>query len=341
MCMIDPESRCVQVVCSWKRTKLHRRITFAVPLLPFVDGRCPSRQREPMTPDTQAVFIAEMLLNIARGSLGGFYIPSDESEPLDDSIFRFTFHGQHPENVQKPGPRLSQEELSMPLTRFLGQVLWIKVKGGLAPTANITNLRMQSTIEDKSNHPSNWVAYIERHYPKEMTRCPFTACLSPITCHIIECGLNNEAFELLMQLSSAIYDIYRPGLQIWDYSGEPGFLDIRYPIVEGNAYAMVSLPAVETHTNGMSLERQFHETYRRYWWLIYRGEAFWTMKNRALYSRRMAGTHRCFRPNATTTKMNEALEKLEATIHKPNFKICERSSPSPIVSALLGIITSY
>lgn len=81
--------------------------------------------------DTRAVFTVEILLNIARGSLGGFYIPSGiDPESRKNNIFRFTFHGQHPENGQKPGRRLSQEELSIPLKEVAaGQVLWIKVKG--------------------------------------------------------------------------------------------------------------------------------------------------------------------------------------------------------------------
>lgn len=82
--------------------------------------------------DTQAVFTAEALLSIAWGSSGGFYIPSDvfiDSEPCNDDIFRSTFHGQHPENDQKPGRQLSQEELSVLLKELVGQMLWIKVKG--------------------------------------------------------------------------------------------------------------------------------------------------------------------------------------------------------------------
>ncbi len=80
--------------------------------------------------DTQAVFTAEALLNIARGSLGGFCIPdSTDSKPRKDNIFRFTFHGQHPETEQKPGHQLSQEDLSMPLKDLVGKILWIKVEG--------------------------------------------------------------------------------------------------------------------------------------------------------------------------------------------------------------------
>ncbi|KAK0194481.1 hypothetical protein F5146DRAFT_1185087 [Armillaria mellea] len=56
------------------------------------------------------------------------------------------------------------------------------------------------------------------------------------------------------------------------------FLDVRYPIPKKVSYhdALAPFPLVETHTNSMALERQFHKTYQRYWWLIYRGEAFWT-----------------------------------------------------------------
>ncbi len=105
----------VNVLCWWKGTELHKQPIFAVPLLP-ISGWCSVRQRSQMPIDTQAVFTAEALLNIARGSLGGFCIPdSTDSKPRKDNIFRFTFHGQHPETEQKPGHQLSQEDLSMPL----------------------------------------------------------------------------------------------------------------------------------------------------------------------------------------------------------------------------------
>ncbi|KAK0220897.1 hypothetical protein EDD85DRAFT_862448 [Armillaria nabsnona] len=85
----------------------------------------------------------------------------------------------------------------------------------------------------------------------------------------------------------------------------------------------------------MTVERQFHETYKRYWWLIYRGEAFWTLTNRALCSRHMGGIYKCYRPSAMPTEGNEITGRSQAGIHKPNFKvsICERSFLSPIVLA--------
>ncbi|PBK76175.1 hypothetical protein ARMSODRAFT_950578 [Armillaria solidipes] len=273
---IYPHRKCVQVVCWWEKTQLHKQIIFAVPLLPYTSGSYPVHQKSPMPIDTQAVFTAEVLLNIARGSLGGFYIPPDvvtDSRSHEDNMFRFTFHGQHSENNQEPGHQLSTEELSMPLTELVGQILWIKVKGGSPPTENLTNLRMQSTIEDKSNHPSDWATHIQRDFPNDIAHCPFTACLSPIACHIIECGQNDEAYEKLAKLSHVIRRICSPDSL---YRGEPGFLDVRFPIPAQKAYKLASLPLVDTHTNGMTLERQFHETFKRYWWLIYRGEAIWT-----------------------------------------------------------------
>ncbi|KAK0220935.1 hypothetical protein EDD85DRAFT_941667 [Armillaria nabsnona] len=262
--IVWPHPKCVQVVCWWKHTKLHKLIIFAVPLVRFTGGAYPVHQKSPMPLNTRAVFTVEILLNIARGSLGGFYIPSGiDPEPRKNNIFRFTFHGQHPENDQKPGRRLSQEELSIPLKEVaVGQALWIKVKGSSPPTANSTRPRMQSAVEDKSSHPSNWVPHIKRHHPNAIARCPFTVCLSPIACHIIECGQNDQAYELIAKLSNDISHISCPRSP-----GEPGFLDVRYPIPKKLSYhdALASLSLVETYTNSMALERQFHETYQRYW----------------------------------------------------------------------------
>ncbi|SJL10297.1 uncharacterized protein ARMOST_13681 [Armillaria ostoyae] len=266
----------VNVLCWWKGTELHKQPIFAVPLLP-ISGWCSVRQRSPMPIDTQAVFTAETLLNIARGSLGGFCIPdSTDSKPRKDNIFRFTFHGQHPETEQKPGRQLSQEDLSMPLKDLVGKILWIKVEGSSLPTKNLTNLRMQPTKEDKSNHPSDWATYIKRANP-DGVRCPFTACLSPIACHIrvIECGQNDEAYEALAELSNDIRNICNPKLPVLTYVGEPGFLDAEFPIPSRKHWKLASLPLAETPTNGMILESQFHKTYDKYWWLFYRGEAFW------------------------------------------------------------------
>ncbi len=146
----------------------HKQIIFAVPLLPYTGGCYPAHQKSPMPVDTQAVLTVEILLNIARGSLGGFYIPLDVvtgSKSLEDNMFRFTFHGQHSESNQEPGHQLSTEELSIPLTELVGQLLWIKVEGisyryfnmpclhlyrGSPLTQNLINLRMQSTIEDRA-----------------------------------------------------------------------------------------------------------------------------------------------------------------------------------------------
>ncbi len=89
-----------------------------------------------MPVDTQAVFTVEVLLNIARGSLGCFYIPPDVvtgSKSHEHNMFRFTFHGQHSESNQEPGHQLSTEELSIPLTELVGQLLWIKVEGYFIP----------------------------------------------------------------------------------------------------------------------------------------------------------------------------------------------------------------
>ncbi|KAK0223711.1 hypothetical protein IW262DRAFT_1295436 [Armillaria fumosa] len=155
---IYPERRSVQVVCWWEQTRLHKQIIFSVPLLPYTGGSYPSLQRSPMPSDTQAVFTVEILLNIVRGSLGGFYIPPDvvtDSRSREDNMFRFTFHGQHSESHQEPGHQLSTEELSVPLTELVGKLLWIKAERGSPPTQNLVNIRMQSTVEDKRNHPSD------------------------------------------------------------------------------------------------------------------------------------------------------------------------------------------
>ncbi|KAK0223700.1 hypothetical protein IW262DRAFT_1295427 [Armillaria fumosa] len=247
---IYPERRCVQVVCWWEQTRLHKQIIFSVPLLPYTSGFCPNSglQRGPMPSDTQAVFTVEILLNIVRGSLGGFYIPHDvvtDSRSHEDNMFRFTFHGQHSESHQEPGHQLSTEELSVPLTELVGKLLWIKAEWGSPPTQNLVNIRMQSTVEDKRN----WATYIKRDYPKDIARCPFTACLSPIACHIIECGLNDQAYELLAELSHVLCGICGPHSR---YIGEPGFLDVGFPIPAIKAYKLYSLPLVETHTNGMT-----------------------------------------------------------------------------------------
>ncbi len=47
-----------------------------------------------MPVDTEAVLTVEILLNITRGSLGGFYIPLDVvtgSKSHEDNMSRFTF----------------------------------------------------------------------------------------------------------------------------------------------------------------------------------------------------------------------------------------------------------
>ncbi|KAG7442871.1 uncharacterized protein BT62DRAFT_1009871 [Guyanagaster necrorhizus] len=106
--------------------------------------------------DTQAVFTAEALLSIAWGSSGGFYIPSDvfiDSEPCNDDIFRSTFHGQHPENDQKPGRQLSQEELSVLLKELVGQMLWIKVKGNLDERNDRSQILKLGLCTSESNLP--------------------------------------------------------------------------------------------------------------------------------------------------------------------------------------------
>ncbi|KAK0219792.1 hypothetical protein EDD85DRAFT_864783 [Armillaria nabsnona] len=274
----ESDSKGVQVACWWKGTKLHKETIFAVPLLPGIDKFWRSRQTSPMPIDTQAFFTAEALLNIARGSLGGFYIPSDvttNSKPRKDNMYRFTFHRAHPEHRQMPGRQLSREELSMPLKKLAGKILWIKVEGSSLPTVNLTNLHMKSTDEDKRNHPSDWAIFVKRDYPDAC--CPFTGCLLPAACHIIECGQNNEAYEVLPQLSNAIHDILYPKscTNPTDTSEPEGFLDVRFPIPAVKRYTLASLPHVEMPINAMMLESQFHETYDRYWWLIYRGEALW------------------------------------------------------------------
>ncbi|KAK0469034.1 uncharacterized protein EV420DRAFT_1492068 [Desarmillaria tabescens] len=141
-------------------------------------------------------------------------------------------------------------------------------------------------------HPRNWAISAKGDYPD--ARCPFTDCLLPNACHIIECGQNDGAYEALPGLSNRIHDICYPQLEP-TYNGEPeGFLDVRFPISAIKRYALGWLPHVEMPVNGMMLECQFHETYDRYWWFIYRGvcilscayfgkfltcdrqEAFWT-----------------------------------------------------------------
>ncbi len=72
------------------------------------------------------------LLNIARGALEGFYIPSEilhVPRSDKDGLFRYTFHGYNLNSNQEPRHLMSQEELSRSLTGLAGQVLWIKVKG--------------------------------------------------------------------------------------------------------------------------------------------------------------------------------------------------------------------
>ncbi|PBK81395.1 hypothetical protein ARMGADRAFT_1171400 [Armillaria gallica] len=258
----ESDSKGVQVACWWKGTKLHKETIFAVPLLPGIEKFWRSRQTSPMPIDTQAFFTAEALLNIARGSLGGFYIPSDvptDSKPRKDNMYRFTFHRAHPEHRLMPGRK----------------ILWIKVEGSSLPTVNLTNLHMKSTDEDKRNHPSDWAISVKRDYPDAC--CPFTGCLLPAACHIIECGQNNEAYEVLPQLSNAIHDILYPKscTNPTDTSEPEGFLDVRFPIPAVKRYTLASLPHVIMPINAMMLESQFHETYDRYWWLIYRGEALW------------------------------------------------------------------
>ncbi len=128
----ESDSKGVQVACWWKGTKLHKETIFAVPLLPGIEKFWRSRQTSPIPIDTQAFLTAEALLHIARGSLGGFYTPSDvttNSKPRKDNMYRFTFHRAHPEHYLMPGRQLSREELSMPLKKLAGKILWIKVEG--------------------------------------------------------------------------------------------------------------------------------------------------------------------------------------------------------------------
>lgn len=102
-------------------------------------------------------------------SFSGFHNPPDvlaDSKLRDDNIFRFTFHGRHSEDKQEPECQLSQEDLSIPLKEPVGKILWIKVDEyvrhsfdtpsftlyrSLPHIANLINVHMQPTEEDKSN----------------------------------------------------------------------------------------------------------------------------------------------------------------------------------------------
>lgn len=146
------------------------------------------------------------LLNIARGALGGFCIPSEilrVPRSDKDGLFRYTFHSYNSNSDQEPGHLLSQEELSRPLTGLAGQVLWIKVKGtALAPTKNMVPVSMTSMADTDDEEIR--AAYIQISYPKE-ARCPFTTCLTPRAHHIID-RRHGEAFDVLLSLSHSIVD---------------------------------------------------------------------------------------------------------------------------------------
>lgn len=103
-----------------------------MPLLPGSLDSIGVHQSAPLHTDTQACLTVGALLDIARGALGGFYIPSEilrAPKSDKDSLFRYTFHGYNLNSDQEPGHLLSQDELSRPLTGLAGQVLWIKVEG--------------------------------------------------------------------------------------------------------------------------------------------------------------------------------------------------------------------
>lgn len=129
---IIPHSHYVQIACWWEGTNLHKDSIFAVPLLPDSLDPIGVHQSAPLHTDTQACLTVGALLNIARGALGGFHIPSEilrVPKSDKDSLYRYTFHSYNLNSDQEPGLLLSQDELSRPLTGLAGQVLWIKDEG--------------------------------------------------------------------------------------------------------------------------------------------------------------------------------------------------------------------
>ncbi|SJL10585.1 uncharacterized protein ARMOST_13973 [Armillaria ostoyae] len=282
---IIPDSHYLQIACWWEGTGLHKRFICAVPLLPHPPCPIGVLQSTPLHIDTQAHLPVSALMNIARGALGGFYIPSKilrVPRSDKDGLFRDTFHGYNSNSDQEPRHLLSQEELSRPLTGLAGQVLWIKVEGtALAPTKNMVPVSMTSMADtdDEEIRVKNRTAYIQIFYPKE-ARCPFTACLAPKAHHIID-RRHGEAFDVLLSLSHSIVNSLD---SCYPYTGpktritqSTALLHPSFPIPTTRSVELCLLGAPEVYmpANGMFMDRQISDSYDKFRWVIYQGEAFW------------------------------------------------------------------
>ncbi|SJL10429.1 uncharacterized protein ARMOST_13815 [Armillaria ostoyae] len=299
---------CLQIFIWWQGTDLHKKQIFSIPLGKFVAHTPVALQNDSLYPPTQNYLQLKAIMAIARASLGGFFIPADITNAprsADDGIYRFSFHCNDP-TTQMPGDELSSDELLQPLAEVANtageKIFWIRSSGDKLPTNNALPINLaemkESDIGKRSKNVRpiprdtdivtkvlfiQFARCVKRKYPKEQ-KCPFTRCIGPEACHIVECHHGNKPCELIIELTNAVRDNAKscyPRANITPRRRPQGFLDLGFParVVDLNSdewkKRLKLKDIVDMPANGMMLESNFHRGYDRFRWCFYMDTIFW------------------------------------------------------------------